>query len=157
MHLSMSWLPLQLTFELRSDVGQLFIDSFPLCLLALACSNDIVMTSYFSDCNNSQFLMSVMKTESPRIVSPNFAMATTFTYKTTNDMLLTHTSINNQCMYMPAITTGEELHVNLIHHHHQGHSSGGEPHIREILGGNMKTHLAVYEEGLFDLRGGEPF
>ena len=30
----------------------------------------------------------------------------------------------------------------------------GEPHIREILGGNMKTHLSVYEEGLFDLRGG---
>ena len=22
------------------------------------------------------------------------------------------------------------------------------------LGGNMKTHLAVYEDGLFDLRGG---
>ena len=31
---------------------------------------------------------------------------------------------------------------------------GGEPHIREILGGNMKTHVAVYEESLFDLRGG---
>ena len=30
---------------------------------------------------------------------------------------------------------------------------GGKPHIREILGGNMKTHVAVYEEGLFDLRG----
>ena len=36
---------------------------------------------------------------------------------------------------------------------------GGESHIhvREILGGNMKTHLAVYEEGLFDLRGAKPF
>ena len=34
---------------------------------------------------------------------------------------------------------------------------GGEPHIREILGGNMKTHLAVYEEGLFDLRGSKLF
>ena len=34
---------------------------------------------------------------------------------------------------------------------------GGEPHIREILGGNMKTHLAAYEKGLFDLRGGKTF
>ena len=34
---------------------------------------------------------------------------------------------------------------------------GGQPHIREILGGNMKTHLAVYEEGLFDLRGAKLF
>ena len=34
---------------------------------------------------------------------------------------------------------------------------GGEPHIRESLGGNMKTHVAVCEEGLFDLRGGKPF
>ena len=31
---------------------------------------------------------------------------------------------------------------------------GGEPH---ILGGNMKTRVAVYEEGLFDLRGGKTF
>ena len=31
---------------------------------------------------------------------------------------------------------------------------GGELHIQEILGGNIKTHLAVYEEGLFDVRGG---
>ena len=28
---------------------------------------------------------------------------------------------------------------------------GGKLHIREILGGNMKTHVAVYEEGLFDI------
>ena len=35
---------------------------------------------------------------------------------------------------------------------------GGKLHIQEILGGNMKTHVAVYEEGLFDLRGGaKPF
>ena len=35
---------------------------------------------------------------------------------------------------------------------------GGERHIRrEILGGNMKTHVAAYEEGLFDLRGGKLF
>ena len=27
---------------------------------------------------------------------------------------------------------------------------GGQSHIREILGGNMKTHVAVYEEGLFE-------
>ena len=26
-------------------------------------------------------------------------------------------------------------------------------HIREILEGNMKIHVTVYEEGLFDLRG----
>ena len=31
---------------------------------------------------------------------------------------------------------------------------GGELHIREILGGNMKTRVAVYEEGL---RGAKPF
>ena len=31
---------------------------------------------------------------------------------------------------------------------------GGKPHIREILGGNMETHVAVYEEGL---RGAKPF
>ena len=36
-------------------------------------------------------------------------------------------------------------------------TKGGEPHIREILGGNMKTHVAVYEEGLFDLREGQTF
>ena len=36
-------------------------------------------------------------------------------------------------------------------------TSGGELHIREILGGNMKTHVAVYEEGLFDLREGKTF
>ena len=34
---------------------------------------------------------------------------------------------------------------------------GGELHIREILGGNMKTHVAVYEESLFDLRGAKLF
>ena len=34
---------------------------------------------------------------------------------------------------------------------------GGKLHIREILGGNMKTHVAVYEEGLFDLRGAKLF
>ena len=34
---------------------------------------------------------------------------------------------------------------------------GGQPHIGEVLGGNMKTHLAVYEEGLFDLRGAKLF
>ena len=34
---------------------------------------------------------------------------------------------------------------------------GGKPHIREILGGNMKTCVAVYEDGLFDLRGAKPF
>ena len=34
---------------------------------------------------------------------------------------------------------------------------GGESHIREILGGNMKTRLAVYKDGLFDLRGGKTF
>ena len=28
-------------------------------------------------------------------------------------------------------------------------------HIREILGGYMKTYVAVYEEGLFDLMGGK--
>ena len=31
---------------------------------------------------------------------------------------------------------------------------GGQPHIQEILGGNMKTRVAVYEEGLFDRGGG---
>ena len=31
---------------------------------------------------------------------------------------------------------------------------GGKLCIREILGGNMKTHVALHEEGLFDLRGG---
>ena len=33
---------------------------------------------------------------------------------------------------------------------------GGKSHIQ---GGNMKTHVAVYEEGLFDVRGGgaKPF
>ena len=36
----------------------------------------------------------------------------------------------------------------------RGGGGGGEPHIQEILGDNMKTHVAVYEEGLFDLRGG---
>ena len=35
--------------------------------------------------------------------------------------------------------------------------TGGQTHIREILGGNMKTHVAVYEEGLFDLRGAKLF
>ena len=40
----------------------------------------------------------------------------------------------------------------------KGGGGGGQLHIREILGGNMKTHLAVYGEGLFDLRGGKcPF
>ena len=29
--------------------------------------------------------------------------------------------------------------------------------MREILGGNMKIHVAVYEESLFDLRGGKTF
>ena len=40
-----------------------------------------------------------------------------------------------------------------------GGGGGGKLHIyvREILGGNMKTHVAVYEEGLFDLRGGKTF
>ena len=33
----------------------------------------------------------------------------------------------------------------------------GRMHIRKILGGNMKTHVAVYEEGLFDLRGAKLF
>ena len=28
---------------------------------------------------------------------------------------------------------------------------------RKILGGDMKTHVAVYEEGLFDLRGAKLF
>ena len=32
---------------------------------------------------------------------------------------------------------------------------GGQLHIREILGGgNIKTCMAIYEEGLFDLRWG---
>ena len=30
----------------------------------------------------------------------------------------------------------------------------GELHVRGILGGNMKTRVAVYEEGVFNLRGG---
>ena len=34
---------------------------------------------------------------------------------------------------------------------------GAKPHIREILGGNMKTHVAIYEEGLFDLGGAKLF
>ena len=34
---------------------------------------------------------------------------------------------------------------------------GGERHIQEILGGNMKTHVAVCEEGLFHLRGAKLF
>ena len=40
---------------------------------------------------------------------------------------------------------------------------GDELHIREIFGGgrggggNKKTHVAVYEEGLFDLRGAKLF
>ena len=40
-----------------------------------------------------------------------------------------------------------------------GKGGGGELHIhvRKILGGNMKTHVAVYEEGLLDLMGGKTF
>ena len=34
----------------------------------------------------------------------------------------------------------------------------GKLHIREILGGgNMKTRVAVYEDGLLDLKGGKTF
>ena len=33
---------------------------------------------------------------------------------------------------------------------------GGKPHI-EILGGNMKTRVAVYDKGLFDVRGANLF
>ena len=73
------------------------------------------------------------------------------------DMASTMTSLS------PSNVMNEDMCTSLIRRRGspsqlQGHVPPGELHIREILGGNTKTHLAVYEEGLFGLRGGaKPF
>ena len=71
-------------------------------------------------------------------------------------------TFHESCNYRPSMCLCSKvvqvaLGTPCMHCHKQGLfqkvTRGGEPHIQEILGGNMKTHVAVYEESLFDLTG----